>query len=159
MHNHEGTTSFLKILSTLVFVAVAVWWIESRFSSTAVLIVLGCIVGTACFIGGSLLTHMTAKSTMENVAKFTAQDAQVDRYRMQSFKEMQRGEAAMQRAAAQLTVLDAKRVNSIATQQAKLLTDAERAKWDAQHRQDEPEAVDLWDMDSDDDGESFKGWR
>jgi len=159
MHNHDGTTSFLKILTVLVFIAVAVWWIEDRFNSTAVLIVLGCVVGTAAFVGGSLLSHMTAKVTMENVAKFTAQDAQVDRYRMQSFKEMQKGEAAMRKAEATLTVLDAKRVHQLAGQQSKLLIDAERAKWDAQHRQEEPESVDLWDIGDEDQGSGIQEWR
>ena len=69
---------------------------------------------------------MNQKQTLDAITQFNANDAQVDRYRQQSFKAMAQGESAMQRAAAQLTVLDAKRVTQIADQRAKLLTEAPR---------------------------------
>ena len=112
---------FLTILTIAVFVAVAVWWLESRFDALVAVLVIGTIAGALFFTGGALLSHMIAKSTMQNVTNFAQRDAMTDRFRMQSFKAMASGESAMQRAAAQLTVLDAKRVDGLAQQRARLL--------------------------------------
>jgi hypothetical protein len=112
---------FLTILSVLIFVFVAVWWLESRFDALVAVMVIGTLVGAAFFSFGALLSHMIAKSTMSNVTQFAQRDAQTDRYRMASFKAMASGQAAMDRAAAQLTVLDARRIDGLAQQRAKLL--------------------------------------
>lgn len=120
---HSGTTDFLKIVAVGGLVILAVWWLESRFDALVAVLVIGTIVGALFFTAGAFLSHAIAKSTMQNLTRFADSDAQTDRYRMQSFKTLAQGESAMQRAAAQLTVLDARRVDQIAAQRAKLLTD------------------------------------
>lgn len=113
-----------RIVTLLVvpaFVTLAVWWLESRFDALVAVLVIGTLVGALFFTGGALLSHMIAKSTMQNVTNFAQRDAMTDRYRMASFKAMAQGDAAMQRAAAQLTVLDARRVDGLAQQRAKML--------------------------------------
>ena len=92
MKNHDGTTDFLKLFSVLVFVAVAVWWIESRYGSNYVMIVFALLAGTLFFIGGSILTAYIQKNTLNGIAEFSSKDAQVDRYRMQSLKELSRND-------------------------------------------------------------------
>jgi len=151
---HSGTTDFLKLASVFIFVGLAVWWLESRFDSLVAVIVVGGLFGVIFFAGGALLSHMIAKSTMQNITKFADRDAQTDRFRMQSFKALAQGESAMQRAAAQLTVLDARRVDQIAAQRAKLLTDGIE-------RQPQPDN-DVWTWDEDQPAESgatFQVWE
>jgi hypothetical protein len=121
----DGSRALVTI-AVLIFIGVAVWWLESRFNALTVILVIGALLGVACFAGGALLTNMTQRHTMENLAKFNANDAQVDRYRMQGFKEMARGDAAWQKANAQLALLDARRVDQLAQQRAGILVDAQR---------------------------------
>lgn len=154
---HEGTTDFLKILTVLGFIVLAVWWLSGAIGDDYTVLVIFALVGVVLFAGGALFSHMNQKMTLDAITKFNANDAQVDRYRQQSFKAMASGESAMQRAAAQLTVLDAKRVNQIAQQQAKLLTDTERERWDLQQQQQQ-QTADTWTWD-DDGNDGFQEWR
>jgi len=155
MHNHDGTWDFLKLAAVLGFIGLAVWWLDGAIGKDYTVLVIFALVGVIVFAGGAMFAHMNQKMTLDAITKFNANDAQIDKYRLQSFKAMSQGESAMNRAAAQLTVLDARRVNSLATQQAKLLTDA-------QSRLAQPATAALWDMDSDDDDaedQTFTEWR
>lgn len=120
MGNNNSNAAIITIV-VIGFVCVAVWWLESRFNAVAVMVVVGGILGVVCFAGGALLTNATAKTTMENMAKFAQADAMTDRYRMQSFREISKGQAAWDKAQAQLTLMNEKRVHQIADQRAKLL--------------------------------------
>lgn len=156
MYNHNGTTDFLKLLSVLGFIVLAVWWLQGAIGQQYTLLVIFALVGVIIFAGGALFAHMNQKSTLDALTKFNANDAQIDRYRMASFKAQSQGEAAMQRAAAQLTVLDAKRVGRLADQQAKLLVDSQR-------QAQQPTQADTWAWDADDaadaGGDDFQEWR
>lgn len=156
MYNHSGTTDFLKLLAVLGFICLAVWWLQGAIGKDYTVLVIFALVGVLIFAGGALFAHANQKQTLDAITKFNSNDAQIDRYRQQSFKALAQGESAMQRAAAQLTVLDAKRVNQIAQQQAKLLTDTERAKWEVSQQQ--PAQSDAWTWDDDDNGEGFQSW-
>lgn len=156
MYSHNGTWDFLKMCAVLVFICVAVWWLQGAIGKDYAVLVIFALVGVLLFAGGALFAHMNQKMTLDAFTKANAQDAQIDRYRQQSFTALARGDAAMQRAAAQLTVLDAKRVNQIASQQAKLLTDTERAKWEAQAK---PQQADAWAWDDDAGSDGFQEWR
>ena len=104
----------VTIIAVPAFITLAVWWLESRFDSLVAF-------GVVFFAGGALLSHMIQKNTLNAVTSFAQKDAQTDRYRQQSFKVLAQGESAMQKAAAQLTVLDAKRVEGLAQQRARML--------------------------------------
>ncbi len=155
MYFHDGTWDFFKWLLALGFICLAVWWLQGAIGKDYTLLVIFALVGVILFAGGALFAHMNQRQTLDAITKFNANDARIDAARMQTFKVMSQGESAMQRAAAQLTVLDAKRVNQIASQQAKLLTDTERAKWEARQRQ--PMQADAWTWD-DDDTSGFQQW-
>ena len=147
---------FLTILTAVIFVGVAVWWLESRFDALVAVMVIGTLVGALFFTGGALLSHMIAKSTMSSITQFAQRDAQTDRYRQQSFKALAQGESAMQRAAAQLTVLDARRVDGLAQQRAKMLTGPSPVA--------EQPTGDVWSWDDDQEisqgnGASFAVWE
>lgn len=157
MHMHDGTIDFLKWCLWIGAIFVAVNWIAGIIGGSATLIVLGALVLVIIFAAGALFSHMSQKQTLDALTKFNAQDAQIDKYRQQSFRAMAQGESAMQRAAAQLTVLDAKRTHQIAQQQAKLLVDTERERWHLQQQAQQP--VETWTWDSNDDGDNFAGWE
>ena len=153
MYNHDGTWDFLKLLTVLGFIVLAVWWLQGAIGQQYTLLVIFALVGVIIFAGGALFAHMNQKSTLDALTKFNANDAQIDRYRMASFKAQSQGEAAMQKAAAALTVLDAKRVDRLADQRAKvLLTDS---------RQAQPAQADTWAWDADDAtaDSDFQEWR
>jgi len=156
---HDGTTDFLKLISTFIFIGVAVWWLSSVLGGDYTVLVIFALVGVVLFAGGALFSHANQKMTLDAITKFNAQDAQIDKYRQQSFKAMASGESAMQRAAAQLQVLDAKRVDKIAQDRAKLLTDTERERWQLQDQQRQQEAADTWTWGDDDNGAEFQEWR
>ena len=111
----------VTIIAVPAFITLAVWWLESRFDSLVAVIVIGGLFGVVFFAGGALLSHMIQKNTLNAVTSFAQKDAQTDRYRQQSFKVLAQGESAMQKAAAQLTVIDAKRVERLAQQRARML--------------------------------------
>jgi hypothetical protein len=123
MYNHSGTTDFLKLASVFIFIGVAVWWLDGAIGKDYTVLVIFALVGVILFAGGAMFAHINQKQTLGAITKFNADDAQIDKFRMASFKAMAQGESAMQKAAAQLTVLDAKRVDQIAAQRAKALTD------------------------------------
>lgn len=159
MHNHDGTWDFLKLASVLGFIVLAVWWLQKTFGADVTgIALLALCIGVAIAIG-MLFAHMNQKATLDALTKFNANDAKIDQYRMQTYRVMAGGEAAMMKAAARLTTIDGQQVTRLANQQAKLLTDTERAKWQAQQRQEEPASVDLWDIGDDDQGSGIQEWR
>lgn len=146
----------VTIIVVPAFITLAVWWLESRFDALVAVLVIGTLMGALFFTGGAFLSHMIAKSTMANVTQFAQRDAQTDRYRMASFKAMAGGQAAMDRAAAQLTVLDARRVDGLAQQRARMLAGPAPVA--------EQPAGDAWSWDDDQDagqsnGATFAVWE
>jgi hypothetical protein len=158
MYNHSGSSwDFLKLFLILLFIGVAVWWLNGAIGANYTLLIIFALVGVILFAGGALFAHANQKMTLGAITKFNADDAQIDKFRMQSFKAMAQGESAMQRAAAQMTVIDAKRVDKLADQRARLLLSDAR-------QQAQPEA-DAWTWDDDDTGVDggndamFQNWR
>lgn len=123
MYNHSGTTDFLKLVSVLGFVGLAVWWLDGAIGKDYTVLVIFALVGVILFAGGALFAHINQKQTLGAITRFNADDAQIDKMRMATWKTMASGDSALQKAAAQLTVLDARRVDQIAAQRAKALTD------------------------------------
>lgn len=157
MYSHDGTWDFLKLVTVLGFIVLAVWWLDRSIGADYTVLVVFALVGVIIFAGGALFAHMNQKQTLDAITKFNANDAQIDKYRMQSFNALAASQSAMQKAAAQLTVLDAKRVDKLAQQQAKLLTDTERQRWELAQQQ-ATQTDEVWDWDNDDDA-AFKVLR
>lgn len=115
-------------LTIAVFLVGAVWWLESRFSPTVAIMVIGGLFGVICFAAGGLLMHASSRSTLDIAARFNEALAMTEKHRQMTYHEQARGDAAMQRANAQLTVLDAKRVDKLAQERANVLVDLERQR-------------------------------
>jgi hypothetical protein len=110
---HEGTTDFLKLTLIVGSIAGFLWWLHTSFGPYyalgAVIIAVILLFGTLMFVAGSFNAHKIQKSTMEGISKFNAQDATIDRYRMQSLRVLAQGESAKQKADSQLKVIEAKK--------------------------------------------------
>lgn len=151
MNFHDGTTDWLKMLTVLIFIGVAVWWLQGSIGTNYTVLVVFALVGVLLFAGGALYGHANQKMTLDAITKFNANDAQIDRYRQQTMKEITKGDSAMQRAAAQLQVIDAKRITKLADQQAKLMI---------ADYQSAPASNDTWTWDDDDGGDGdFQMWQ
>ena len=119
---HEGTTDFLKMLTTFIFIGVAVWWLNGAIGSDYTVLVVFALVGVILFAGGALFAHINQKSTLNAITKFNANDAQIDKYRMQTMKELSKGTASREKAQANVWQVQQKDVLKLADQRAKLLT-------------------------------------
>lgn len=119
---HEGTTDFLKLFVSLVAGAAFLWWLRHDFGANYALIAVILTAGTIFFIGGAILTHQIQKNTMDGISKFNAKDATVDRFRMQSLREMSKGQSWQLKAEAQKQIIDYK------AQQKQLTTKPEEAQ-------------------------------
>lgn len=160
MRMHDGSWDFLKMVAVMVFIGIAIWWIESVVGRANAVLIVFALGGVALFAGGALFTGAIVKIVMGALTRFNADDARIDAARMGSFRALASGDAAMQRAAAQLTVLDAKRVDRLADQRAKLLTDTESERRFLEQRRQQ-QATNAWGFDdgNDDGGDVYQEWR
>lgn len=110
---HEGTTDFLKMLTVVLAVAGFLYWLHSSFGPYyalgAVIITVILLFGTALFVLGGAHSHKIQKDTMDGIARFNAQDATIDRYRMQSLNHIAKANTFQVKADNQLKVLEAKK--------------------------------------------------
>ena len=109
---HEGTTDFLKLSIIIVSIAGFLYWLHSSFGPYyalgAVIIAVILLFGTVMFVAGSGLAHKIQKNTLEGISKFNAQDATIDRYRMQSLREIAKGQSWQVKAEAQKQLVELK---------------------------------------------------
>ena len=104
----DGFSDWLKIATVIGVIILFVWWLETRFSPTYGLIAITLAAGTLFFIAGAILSSYIQKNTLDQVTKFSAKDATVDRYRLQSAKEFATSEKYYAKADAQLKVIEAR---------------------------------------------------
>jgi len=143
----------LVIVAVLIFIGIGVWWLESRFGTTMTgYVLLGLGIAGAIVIGW-ILALATMKTTLTSQTQFSRDDAMIDRYRQMTYREHARADTAWHKANAQLTVMDAKRVDQLAQQRANLLMDLERQRHEGQAQQ-----IPQWAIDDDDNGQ-FQTWE
>lgn len=138
----------------------AVSWMEQRFgapvAAAAAFSILGCIILAA----GVVLNQRSTKHTFDMIADLRASDAEIRRADTSVERERARLEREQFTHNARLTTIDVQRVNHLATQQARLLADAQRERLEAQYAQQrQPQTVEspLWA--DDDGGQGFKVWQ
>jgi hypothetical protein len=122
---YESTSGWTSVVKLIVCVGALFWgiqWLRGIIGNEYTLLVLFAFIGVFLFMGGALFAHANQKMTLDAITKFNANDSQIDRYRQSTYKEIARGETAQVRADAQVRVLDARRVDQLAQQRAKLLT-------------------------------------
>lgn len=146
--------SGLIVVCVLIFIGVAVWWLESRFSSTVAIMVIGGLFGVLCLIAGYMLNLASTRHTLETAARFNEALATTERHRQMTFREHARSEREAFNARAKLEVVDAKRIDQIAQQRASLLMDLERQRY----RQDQARQIPQWAVDDEGDDGQFQTW-
>jgi hypothetical protein len=129
----------------------AVSWMEQRFgapvAAAAAFSILGCIILGA----GVVLNQRSTKHTFDMIADLRASDAEIRRADTSVERERARFEREQFVHQARLTTIDLHRVNQLATQQARLLVDTERERWNLQ-QQAQQQPAQIFAMADDNDG-------
>ena len=138
---------FLAVL--FAFLAVPVWWLESRFGSISAIATVGGFIGVAVFAGGAAMASKIQHNANQHTADIIASVEETrGRYAMVQ-REYARQDREQLAAYAKFQTIDVQRVNQLADKRAGLLVDLERERWDLQQVQ-RPAAA--WAMDDDNDG-------
>jgi len=130
----SGAAFALIVGMPLAFIALAVWWLETRFGAGVAIMIVGGLAGVICVIIGMMLAMANTRSTLAAATQFNADLASVERTRAQTqraelgiYREYARGEREAFGHRAKLETFDRREVHRLARQQAKALIDAERA--------------------------------
>lgn len=133
------------VVLVLGFFALSAWWLEDRFGAELAITVLLGVTHLLAFAGGAVLSFAITRGSLRSVNEYAKNDAVIDRYRQQTFKEQARGDSAWQRAAAKLLTTDVRNVDRIANQRANAVI-----RMDREARK--PQDTWGWGDDNDDDG-------
>ncbi len=133
----SGSMAGIVVIAVLIFIGMAMWWLESRFGATAALMIIGSLVGAALVIIGFVLNMAANRHTLSAATEFNRALAETEKYRQLTAREVAKGDSAWQRTNAQITLMNEKRVHQLADQRARLLVDHER-------QQQQPQATE-WD--------------
>lgn len=158
MDSRRGNGGMATIIVTLtLLIVVGVWWIESRFGATMTGYVLVGLFGVICIVIGFILNLASTRNAMNSIVDYSRDTAQIEKYRQRAFHEFARGDSHERRAAAQIAVLDARRVDQLAAQRAKALIDAEHSRWELQRQAEDRRRLPAW---ADDDGDdTYSEWE
>ncbi len=144
MYNERRNTSGrgIVIIVILVFVGIAVKWLSDQYGAVMTgYVLLG--LGFAAMIGlGWVLALATMKTTLNSQSDFNHSSAEVERYRQMTTRAIARGDTHWHKANAQISVLNAKRVDQLAQQRAGMLVDHQR-------QAQQPIEQDFWDDEAD----------
>ena len=124
---------------TVIVVFVGVWWLETRFGSTIAAMTLGLVGGAAFFVAGALFNQRNTKVTLENAADFLHEVSTTQSKAITVSGQYARMERDAFNQRAKLDVIDAKRVDQLASQKAKYLATP------APTEEPQAEPVEQWD--------------
>jgi predicted PurR-regulated permease PerM len=147
---------FLAVL--FAFLAIPVWWLESRFGSISAIATVGGFIGVAVFAGGAAMASKIQHNANQHTADIIASVEETrGRFAMVQ-REYARQDREQLAAYAKMQTIDVQRVNQLATQQARLLMDTERRGWDLQQAQQDAarQPAAAWAMDDDDASEGVR---
>jgi len=140
---------FLAVL--FAFLAVPVWWLESRFGSISAIATVGGFIGVAVFAGGAWLAMRIQSHTLNTGADFVDAINRTHQSQAGVWREYARGDGAQQVAQAKISVIDYQAQLQQQRQTQRLLMDA-RQQWEMEQGQQQAPAP-AWAMDDDaDDG-------
>ena len=140
---------FLAVL--FAFLAIPVWWLESRFGSISAIATVGGFIGVVVFAGGAVLASKIQHNANQHTADIIASVEETrGRYAMVQ-REYARQDREQLAAYTKFQTIDLHRVNQLATQQARLLVDTERERWNLQ-QQAQQQPAQVFAMADDNDG-------
>ncbi len=113
----------------LGFLALAVWWLESRFDAGVAITVIGALLGVGALVIGFVLAMFSNRSALAAAASLQESAARSNAAQAGALRESVRW-------GGRIDAMHEQRVLSLADQRARLLTDGRAAA---------PAAVDEWD--------------
>ncbi len=131
-------------------VAQAVGWAESRFGTTWTAAAVLCLIGVGIYMLAQYMTQRSVKHTLDAVADFQASNAEIYRANANVDRERARLEREQFAANARVVTVDVQNTRRLAQQQAGLLVDLERERWNLQ-QQAQQQPAQIFAM-ADDDG-------
>jgi hypothetical protein len=138
---------FLAVL--FAFLAIPVWWLESRFGSISAIATVGGFIGVAVFAGGAWLAMRIQSHTLNTGADFVDAINRTHQSQAGVWREYARGDGAQQQALAKISVIDYQAQLQQQRQIQNLLTDA-RQQWAVEQAQQQP--AQIFAMADDNDG-------
>ena len=139
---------FLAVL--FAFLAVPVWWLESRFGSISAIATVGGFIGVAVFAGGAWLAMRIQSHTLNTGADFVDAINRTHQSQAGVWREYARGDGAQQQALAKISVIDYQAQLQQQRQIQNLLTDA-RQQWTVE-QQAQQQPAQVFAMADDDNG-------
>ena len=140
---------FLAVL--FAFLAIPVWWLESRFGSISAIATVGGFIGVAVFAGGAWLAMRIQSHTLNTGADFVDAINRTHQSQAGVWREYARGDGAQQIAQAKIAVIDYQQQVQQQREIRRLLTD-ERQQWEMEQGRAQAQPAAAWAMDDDDDG-------
>ena len=147
---HTMTSITIIVLVIVGGIVLGGWWLQQNFGPIATISIVGGVFAAGFMALGILLNQRNTRHTMEtlvahheSIAQTRRADAGVERERVRLERE-QFGHYA------RMTTIDVQDSRRLARQQAGLLVDLERQKWEQEQAQQAPAPA--WAMDDDDDG-------
>ena len=147
---HTMTSITIIVLVIVGGVILGGWWLQQNFGPIATISIVGGVFAAGFMALGILLNQRNTRHTMEtlvahheSIAQTRRADAGVERERVRLERE-QFGHYA------RMTTIDVQDSRRLARQQAGLLVDLERQRWEQQQAQQAPAPA--WAMDDADDG-------
>lgn len=141
---HPLWALLFAVIVIVLAIAGAMWWIETRFSPDAVLIVFAALVLGGTFLAGMMISRSTANAqlnafvqAMATVAPVLKEHAKGENTQLSAMREYTKADVAMFMAMLRHSQLDDGRVHKLADQRAKLLT-AEKNDAPAEDPQEAP---------------------
>ena len=141
---------FLAVL--FAFLAIPVWWLESRFGSISAIATVGGFIGVAVFAGGAWLAMRIQSHTLNTGADFVDAINRTHQSQAGVQREYARQDREQLAAYAKFQMIDVQDSRRLARQQAGLLVDLERQKWEQQAQAQQAQPAAAWAMDDDNDG-------
>ena len=147
---HTVTSITIIVLVIVGAIVLGGWWLQQNFGPIATISIVGGVFAAGFMALGILLNQRNTRHTMEtlvahheSIAQTRRADAGVERERVRLERE-QFGHYA------RMTTIDVQDSRRLARQQAGMLVDLERQKWEQQQAQQQAPAA-AWAMDDDDD--------
>lgn len=147
---HTMTSITIIVLVVVGGIVLGGWWLQQNFGPIATISIIGGVFAAGFMALGILLNQRNTRHTMEtlvahheSIAQTRRADAGVERERVRLERE-QFGHYA------RMTTIDVQDSRRLARQQAGLLVDLERQRWEQQAAQQQPAPA--WAMDDADDG-------
>ena len=132
-------------------VSQSVMWAESRFGTTWTAAAVLCLIGVGIYMLSQYMTQRSVKHTLDAVADFQASNAEIYRANANVDRERARLEREQFAANARVVTVDVQNTRRLAQQQAGLLVDLERERWNLQ-QQAQQQPAQVFAMDDNNDG-------